>query len=551
MSQPSVSRCRLFIILGAVLSIGAVLLTFSGGSLVGGDRADASPADPAVAVATVGKFPPNAPSQPPSRVCGNRRVLSGPSVRPRGAVLVRAGQDNPTAFDKAHTTYWFAPGVHTLGAGIYDQIIPGNGSTYIGAPGAILDGQHENDFAFTQHATGVTIEYLTIENFIPVGSQGAVNHDSGRYWTVRNDTIEDNVPGAALMLGSHDVVTRDCLKANGQYGFSAYLANPGSLTGGPNDITLDYNEIAENGTCNWELSSTFPIRPPSGCGNVGFVGCGCSGGGKFWEVDGATVLGNYVHDNYDVGLWADTNNTGFDISGNYISGNRNEGLIYEVSYNAQIDDNSFVDNAWGGGPTNPGFPTGAIYVSESGGDSRVPGPYSGEFQIDGNAFINNWSGVVLWENSNRFCGTGPGINATGVCTLVEPRVANINTCDQTNLTGANPSQTPDYYDLCRWKTQNVSVSHNDFTLDRAAVPGCEGAANGCGENGLFSEYGSYPSWSPYTAYSVPHALTYEQGNRFSDNVYSGAWRFMVYTLGLKVGSTVWQHTYHQDLGSTI
>jgi hypothetical protein len=536
---------------GSVFSIVAVYFVVGGGSLVGAGRAEVAHAAPAAVVTTFDALAPDAPSQPPARICGNARVLSGPSVRPEGAVLVRAGQDNPTRLERPHTTYWFAPGVHTLGTGIYDQIIPGDDSTYIGAPDAILSGQHLNDFAFTQHAVGVTIEYLTIEDFVPVGSQGAVNHDSGAYWNVRDDTIQDNVPGAAVMIGSHDVVTHDCLKANGQYGLSAYLPNPRSLTGGPNHITVDYNEITENDTCNWELSSNFPIKRPSGCGNVGFTGCGCSGGGKFWEVDGANVLDNYIHDNFNVGLWADTNNTGFDISGNYVSSNWNEGLIYEVSYNAQIDNNSFVDNAWGGGPANPSFPVGAIYVSESGGDSRVPGPYSGEFQIDGNVFVNNWSGVVLWENANRFCGTGPGINATGVCTLVDRRVANIKTCNQTDLTGAGPHQKPDYYDLCRWKTQNVTVSHNVFNFERAAVPGCEGATNGCGENGLFSEYGSYPSWSPYTAYRVPHAMTYEQGNRFSDNVYSGAWRFMVYTLGLRVGSTVWQDTYHQDLGSRI
>ncbi|HXY43278.1 MAG TPA: hypothetical protein VEH29_03750 [Acidimicrobiales bacterium] len=68
-------------------------------------------------------------------------------------------------------------------------------------------------------------------------------------------------------------------------------------------------------------------------------------------------------------------------------------------------------------------------------------------------------------------------------------------------------------------------------------------------NGLFSEYGSYPSWSPYTAYKIPQAITFDQGNRFSQNTYEGAWRFMAYTDGTVVPYSLWRTKYHQDLGS--
>ena len=34
-------------------------------------------------------------------------------------------------------------------------------------------------------------------------------------------------------------------------------------------------------------------------------------------------------------------------------------------------------------------------------------------------FIDNWGGVILWENSNRFCNS-PDNTSTGYCTLVEP-----------------------------------------------------------------------------------------------------------------------------------
>ena len=102
--------------------------------------------------------------------------------------------------------------------------------------------------------------------------------------------------------------------------------------------------------------------------------------------------------------------------------------MYEISYNGHIADNTFVRNALGAGPTNPGFPTGAIYISESGSDSRVSGPYSNSFDITDNVFDDNWSGVVLWENSNRFCGPDSPDNAGSLCTLVDPSAASPTTC---------------------------------------------------------------------------------------------------------------------------
>ena len=81
------------------------------------------------------------------------------------------------------------------------------------------------------------------------------------------------------------------------------------------------------------------------------------------------------------GSGTDTDNSGFNISGNYIANNWAEGIIYEVSYNASITDNSFVDNAWGQGPSPAlgGFPDPGLYISESGSDSRVSGAYGASF----------------------------------------------------------------------------------------------------------------------------------------------------------------------------
>jgi Right handed beta helix region len=475
------------------------------------------------------------PSTPPVEICGDQSILAGPSSPPAGAVTVPAGNNSNLSLDTANTTYWFAPGTHTLGNGEFNQIIPSNGDTYTGGPGAIIDGQNLNDYAFTQQANNVTVEYLTIENFGQTGgnnNEGVVNHDSASNWTIQYNTIEDDA-GAGVMMGSNDVIQYNCLTKNGQYGFSSYTPS------GPSNITLSHNEVSYNDTYNWE------VKDP---------GCGCSGGGKFWDTDGATVTDNYIHDNENVGVWADTDNQGFNISGNYISNNFGEGVMYEISYNGRIADNTFIRNALGAGPTNPGFPTGAIYISESGSDSRVSGPYSNSFDITDNLFEDNWSGVVLWENSNRFCGPDSPDNAGSLCTLVDPTVATPKTCVRPGI-----DSQPLFSD-CRWMTQNVDVTDNTFDFTPSDIGADCTIANGCGFNGLFSEYGST---APYTAWVVPKNISDNQNNHFSDNTYTGPWAFMGPDLGVDTSWSQWSNGYTdnadgsgiyfdaQDSGSTM
>ncbi|HEY6737066.1 MAG TPA: hypothetical protein VI322_05105, partial [Candidatus Saccharimonadia bacterium] len=62
------------------------------------------------------------PTVPPAQICGNAGTLNGPATAPAGAITVPAGDNsaltpnyaNP-GFSVAGSTFWFAPGVHTLG----------------------------------------------------------------------------------------------------------------------------------------------------------------------------------------------------------------------------------------------------------------------------------------------------------------------------------------------------------------------------------------------------------------------------------------------------
>ncbi len=322
------------------------------------------------------------------------------------------------------------------------------------------------------------------------------------------------------MVGPGNVISYNCLKSNGQYGFSAYKA------GGDSNITVDHNEIAANNTSNWEV-----VLP----------GCGCVGGGKLWNTVGATITNNWVHNNIGPGIWVDTNNAGILIDGNYINNNDAEAVFYELSYNGQITNNNVVANTVTKGRTlaaqGSTLPIGSIYLSESGGDSRVDGGKYSTFNITGNNLVDNWGGVTLWEDANRFCGSDPN---TSVCTV--GGAASLSTCV------AGTINNPPYLADCRWKTQNVSVQDNQFSFSRTNV-GC--TTTGCGEQAILATTGTAPSWSPYLGTVVKTGITTQQNNQFAHNTYTGDWQF-AWSDTTPLSFTQWQGSpSNQDIGSTL
>ena len=517
----------------ALILVAAVVLALAAGRADSDDHATRDSDDPPAGTAATSNPPSatpaeagaSAPASPHARTC-NSAVLEGPSKPPADAVTVSTDEDlaDVVRARGGNTTYWLSPGTHRLGKDIYDQVMPHTGDTFIGAPGAVLDGRHVNLYAFGGDGRDVTIKFLTVQNFGSAkqnNNEGVVNHDLAEGWTVDSSTIQKNA-GAGVMLSSGSRLTGNCLRDNGQYGFNAYQED------GVKNVVLDGNEISGNNTDDWEKRRE---------------GCGCTGGGKFWETNGAKVINNYVHDNRGVGLWADSNNVGFLFEGNYISDNDAEGIMYETSYNAVIMNNTFARNALVKGPTNPKFPASAIYLSESGSDNRVDGPYNKTLRVSGNVFTDNWSGVVAWENADRFAGS-PANTSTGVSTLVNPSVATVGACGTKSKIKKQP-----FFDDCRWKTQNVMVEGNAFVTDPSKIPGCK-SSEGCGFNGLFSNYGSYPRWSPYHGEIVQKDITFKQKNVWRNNTYRGDWHFMAEETGNTITWDEWRSApYHQDAGS--
>ena len=393
----------------------------------------------------------------------------------------------------------------------FDQFQADPGDTFVGAPGAVIDGQGVNDYAFEAAGTesspaNVTIEYLTVQHFTAPSGEGVVGQGDHDGWTVEDDLIQNNPDGAGVVIGDNDLVQNNCLQFNGEYGFN----------GQGNNAVLTHNDIYDNNNLH---AFDFPGSPANNQ-------CGCSGGGKWWEGLNDQTTDNYVHGNQDVGIWYDTDNAGALISGNYVSDNYSVGIQYEASYNAQITNNTLVGNAIGEGSDQdtPGFPDGAIYISESGGDSRVASNYSGQLLISGNVLTNNWGGVILWENSDRYCSDG----SDNACTLINPAVYTESSC-AANLSEKSPV---DYYDNCRWKTQNVTVENNTMTFDAATVGTACTVANLCGFNGLFSNYGT-------SQYNQTRPITFQQDNHFSDNTYTGPWHFWAWSQSNLADPVTW------------
>lgn len=389
-------------------------------------------------------------------------IGSAKSTFPSAAkiIVVPAG-DNTQAAAQANyqvndAVVYFEPGVHKISGNMY----AGHNSAYVGgyaAPlgKAIIDGVDGatngtglggSPFAVSASSSGNNVydtwEYLTIENYtssLNTSIMGNVNgggNDIGdvyKYLTIGPNeygyTGSGSAPrqgqnsggGYAIDAGSNTTIEYSCLTRNAQGAFNVLNADNLKIIG---------NEISWNG---------LGLYPDIGGTGGSTFSCGCSGGGKIFYSKNATFVGNYVHDNYNAGVWFDTDNAGADISYNYFSSNWGSGIVYESSYNANISNNTLVGNGWasdgpwpagvkggtcggvscadGLGPISGkggGNPYAAIDLSNSGGNVNLPTNYQGHLLVEGNVLSNNFGGVKVYTDTNRYPGN---VDNDSACSL--------------------------------------------------------------------------------------------------------------------------------------
>lgn len=478
------------------------------------------------------------------KVCGVPSILNGPTVAPAGAVTVTPSMNlaDATAAAPSGTTFYLTAGTHTL---TNSPVMVKSNNKYIGAPGAILDGQFKDNtitgtstkqsMAFRSGASGVVIQYLTIKNFgqadgkkVSMVNSTAINWSQGKNWTVTNNTIANN-GGAGIWVTSGSTLRSNCLEGNEQSGFN--VPSAGDTAPQATNILVENNEIRQNNRSN-------------AIENVGVCG-GCAGGLKVWNAKNVIIRNNNVSNNNGSGIWIDNNNIDILVEGNVVSDNTKRGIFYEISYSGKIQKNYISGNyaqAKGSSQNNT-----AIYISESGGDQATSN-YLGsdqskfpvELDISNNYVVDNWNGISLWEDANRHCSewikdSPNNKNDTAWC---PPLITNdVEQC-KTNLT-ANA-------DLCRWKTKNVKVHNNKFELTSAgaAAMGCQAGNTGCSKVAIVA---STNGTGPYSGNVIQTAISRNQNNKFYDNVYIGNWNFVI--PGSNVSKSDWQTTWGQDTNS--
>jgi parallel beta-helix repeat protein len=478
------------------------------------------------------------------KVCGNSSILNGPATAPSGATIVNPGTDlaSLTSSKSAGTTFYLTAGTHTLPTA---PINPKTGNTYIGAPGAVLDGQFKTNYTSGSRTMSmafkgssgypnVTIKNLTIKNFgqadgkmSAMVNQTAINWGQSPGWTVANNTISYN-GGSGIWLVDDSKLQNNCIEYNEQMGFAVPSIGGGNYNQRAN-ILIEGNEIRYNNRSN-------AIETLGVC-------TGCAGGLKIWNSKAVTIKNNNVNNNYGTGIWVDNNNIDVLVEGNVSKDNAKRGIFYEISYGGIIRKNYVTGNYVSGKGSSHN--NTAIYISESGGDEATKtylgGTFPAELDINNNYVVDNWNGITLWEDAGRYCTQ----NDTSWC---PPLIMGKNDTDK----NANISKCTTYLssngDICRWKTKNVKVHDNKFEMTSGASAWCATTNTGCAKVAIWANSG--PSGTPYSGNTIIDNISKNQNNKFYSNTYVGTWNFYIPSTSL-VSRSVWQSTWGQDAGSTF
>lgn len=148
---------------------------------------------------------------------------------------------------------------------------------------------------------------------------------------------------------------------------------------------------------------------------------------------------------------------------------------------------------------------------------------------------NNFVGGFLGATSGRL-----SANATATATGV-------------TLTLAAGAISTTGFGICRWLSANIHVHANTFSHDAVSVLGSYTLPPGVrtGKIALLSQFGTFPTWSPYQGATVQNAVTFNQNNVWSNNTYTGGYSFMAHDTGVNATFSTWVSTYSQDSGSTL
>lgn len=324
-----------------------------------------------------------------------------PTSAPAGAIILHVG-DNVSAIVYATpvgATFYFEPGVYR---GV--SITPKDGQTFIGAEGAILNGSAVLT-NFTQQGNLWVVGGQTQEGIRHATGEGdGVSMRPGYPETVFvNDTplkpvdalskvvpgtfyfdyaadkiyIADNPTGQKVEAGkltdafhgnAQNVTVQNLVVEKYdppvQSGAIGHEGNQGWVIR-DNEVRLNYatgihvianskiigNYVHDNGQMGLGGSGDNILVEGNEIAKNGFwsgIDVLWEGGGfKLANTDNLIVRGNYSHDNHGSGMWTDIDNIHTLYEDNLVVHNTHIGITHEISYDAVIRNNTLIGNGYG------------------------------------------------------------------------------------------------------------------------------------------------------------------------------------------------------------
>ncbi len=195
----------------------------------------------------------------------------------------------------------------------------------------------QSEHAVSGGASDVVLQGFTVTRYAAPAQFGAIVV-SGSGWRLRNLTVRQNHGEGVSVFGKGMHIEGGSYSDNGQEGISGYQCD---------GLVIDDAEIARNNYAGFDMNWQ-------------------AGGIKIATAFGVTFAGNFVHDNHGMGIWDDAEVSGAMIRGNRVIDNDYNGIMHELSYEAEIVGNRLVRNGTFRGA--PVVPAGILLQNSSGVD---------------------------------------------------------------------------------------------------------------------------------------------------------------------------------------
>ena len=287
---------------------------------------------------------------------------------PTGGTVINPGDSIQSAVDAnpEGTTFTIKAGVHRR-----QTVRPKAGMSFIGEPGAILDGERATPRAFAgSNINRVTISGLRITNYVPPNIGGAVDALGTTGWVVENNEIDNNSNGTnrayGVHLGSDMIVRNNKIHHNGWNGISGYQAV---------GTVIEGNDIYAN--------------PPASFTDS----IGAAANMKCYDCGSVIVRNNTFRDGAFRGIWFDRSRPDITIENNRVVNHGEAGIWYEVSYRGTIRGN-YIENAG----YSSYYSTGWL----RGGGIQVTN--SPDVSVIGNTVVNSLNGIIGLQASSYYNG---------------------------------------------------------------------------------------------------------------------------------------------------